>query len=219
MYFVNRVKRVSSACQTLAKNFQRFSEIFLCIIVLTNSLTNAQEEHRQHHRALFETIEGATVKDDQYFWDQTRRNLNENAVPIEEPPTFYENVDTASEGVKNKKPEHIYADYRDILELTPDFESPCLRGKVCAKREESKAMMVEAIKRNILTQLKMAAPPNISIPKISLDSPPLRRIFKKYGIKSDAKRMRMPEEEEDPEWVDDETSKEKVISYARPLRE
>ncbi|XP_039256232.2 growth/differentiation factor 8-like [Styela clava] len=235
----------SCRCHCVAKRRIRFPRLSCTSIILFSLLfacTQAQQVYKaqlsEHPDAEQESSypipPGAIKKDASYFWTKTQEGINSRA------KTYDESVDPITEGMQNernaKEQEYYYYgnqyteyydysnmqdtpvkaayevpyDDQEISDYTAEEKRPCRGGKSCAPREEARALWVDSVKRNILQQLKLKAPPNITVPKISLDSPPIRRILKQ--------KRRLDELEleiEDEEYEEDETKREKVISYAR----
>uniref|UniRef100_H2YCS0 TGF-beta family profile domain-containing protein n=1 Tax=Ciona savignyi TaxID=51511 RepID=H2YCS0_CIOSA len=79
----------------------------------------------------------------------------------------------------------------------------------CQQREEMKSLRVEMIKQNLLTKLKMSAPPNITRPPLTENSAPILELMRRYAIDVEQGVTELDSEEE---YVDSE----RVILPAKP---
>lgn len=112
---------------------------------------------------------------------------------------------------------------RATLEEVPNDKSapvkkaPCTGGSPCPSaritREEMERSVYERVRNNILKQLNMKEPPNVSARDVDLSSPPIQRILRKHGIKD---QRRLDEELVKDGNGEDMTTKETVISNAKP---
>ena len=103
---------------------------------------------------------------------------------------------------------------RQVSATFTDENEPCPGGKNCPdaiSEEVKKVLMVEKVKQNLLKQLNMRKPPNVS-GTIDYDSPPIKLFLKKHGLKKD--RLLEDDLENEPA----ETAKETVLSYAKPRK-
>lgn len=232
--------RSVAKCTTV---FSKLSYLILIILITcahAQDVYRAQfAEHPDAQEKSYPIPDGAIKRDASYFWSKTQESIWDNSAK-----TYDESVDPISEGMeteRNAKEQEFYQNYagpydpeyygyndnmqgdsvkadyevvygdQETMDYSAESKQPCPGGKACARREEARAIWVDSVKRNILQQLKMKAPPNITVPEISLDSPPIRRILKHKRRLEELES----EFEEDLEYQEDETKREKVISYAR----
>lgn len=101
----------------------------------------------------------------------------------------------------------------------PPKKAPCKGGSSCPSarisREEMERSVYERVRINILKQLNMKEPPNVSARDVDLSSPPIQRILRKHGIKD---HRRLNEELVKDDNGEDMTAKETVISSAKSQR-
>lgn len=102
----------------------------------------------------------------------------------------------------------------------PTKKTPCTGGSSCPSarisREDMEKSVYERVRINILKQLNMKEPPNVSASDVDLSSPPIQRILRKHGIKD---QRHLDQELVKDESGEDMTTKETVISSAKPSRE
>ncbi|XP_015927346.1 growth/differentiation factor 8 [Parasteatoda tepidariorum] len=116
-----------------------------------------------------------------------------------------------SGGVSGNTLQHVSSDEEAEQLLSEDFAN-CSR---CGDKQERKAIRLEAIKSQILSQLGMTEAPNVTLKNLP-HIPPLDNLLDHYSMQADSPAAFVP----GPEYGEDEDfyiAAEKVLTFSKPL--
>lgn len=123
----------------------------------------------------------ATSKNPEHFWGEFMQTTLQ-----QEEDSEYE-YEMVNDDYDTKEQQEIPIVVQEVF-TDPQASVPrkgCPNGECAVPSEESRLLAIEKLKLKILERLDLKDPLNMTIPKISFDTPPMRSLFRKHGFKVD----------------------------------